>query len=307
MTEKRLLDNEFSGGELGCLFQKAAFYNLHAENKGHFFEWMEAQQVVASVHFSVCRDGFWRSPSRGTFAGYATKVGIRMESLFAFCDATEVILKLRGAQHIEVLPAPMAHDPIAFANQLYLLRTRGYEMTHCDINHSLEVDSRNLAERMTLSNFKRMLKGQREGLVAEELPLSALPAVYETLEANRASKGYTLSMSLSQLQAMAQALPGVLILFGCRDGCDLIASAVCLLLSTSILYVYCWGDRPSYATFSPVISVADAIYRYCQTRHVRLLDVGTSTVNEEPNFGLIQFKRGLGFSESLKVRMCKSL
>jgi hypothetical protein len=35
----------------------------------------------------------------------------------------------------------------------------------------------------------------------------------------------------------------------------------------------------------------------------KLLDVGISTLHAQPNFGLINFKRNLGFTESLKLEM----
>jgi hypothetical protein len=56
-----------------------------------------------------------------------------------------------------------------------------------------------------------------------------------------------------------------------------------------------------------VVTLADAIYTHCQTQGTRLLDVGTSTVDRQPNFGLIQFKSGLGFSASLKLRMTRNI
>ena len=51
----------------------------------------------------------------------------------------------------------------------------------------------------------------------------------------------------------------------------------------------------------------DATLDFAQEHGFRLLDAGISTVAGEPNLGLIHFKRGLGFSESLKLRMTKTL
>lgn len=307
MAENRLLDNVFADGEMGCLFQRASFYHLHAENNGHFFEWQEKTKVVATVHFTDCGNGLWRSPARGTFAGFASSKALPMDSLFAFHDAAESVLKSAGAQHLEILPSPMAHDPVFAARQLYLLRARGYHLTQCDLNHSLEVDSRSLADRMTYGNLKRMRKCLRDGLVAQELPGSALPAVYDTIATNRTHKGHAMSMSLQQIQAMADQIPDALVLFGCRDGDVLAAAALCLRLSPHVIYVFYWGDLPGYASHSPVVALANAIYAYCQQQSVRLLDVGTSTIDRAPNFGLIAFKQGLGFTESLKTRMRKAL
>lgn len=307
MADYRLHDNAFVGGGPGSLFQQAGFFRLHAGGQGRFFEWAQGDRVEATLHFTPVGEGLWRSPARGTFAGLAFDAGLRSEELFAFYDAVESVLRAEGARRLEVLPAPMAHDPAAFANQLYLLRARGYEMSHCDLNQSLEVDARGLSERMTYGNQKRLRKCQREGLVAGPLPPSALAEVYDTLAANRASKGHAMSMTLAQLQTMVDTFPEAVVLFGSRDGERLAASALCLRLSPAVLYVFYWGDQPGYASLSPVVSVADAIYAYCQAQGLRQLDVGTSTVDRDPNFGLIQFKRGLGFTESLKVRMSKTL
>jgi len=307
MPEYRCLDNSFVGMGLGSLFQQAEFFNLHSAGQGSYFEWAEASRVVASIHFTDVGNGLWRSPARGTFAGFAFQSNLHIEDLFAFYDEVESSLRDQGAHNLEILPAPMAHDQVAFSNQFYLLNTRGYRMTHCDLNHSLAVNSLSLPERMTYGNQKRLNKCRREGLTAEQLPLSALSIVYETLASNRASKGLSMSMTLLQLRTMADAFPDNMVLFGCRDGEALAAAALCLRLSSSVMYVFYWGDRPGYASLSPVVAVADAIYSYCQAAGLSLLDIGISTKDSEPNYGLIQFKRGLGFVESLKVRMSKSL
>jgi hypothetical protein len=311
MAEYRLLENVFArcnvGTSLGGLFHSPAFFKMHAAGSGTFFEWEQDGKVVASIHFTAVEQGLWRSPARGTYAGFACAPGLRLESMLAFHDAVQARLATLGATRIEILSAPMAHDPVAFSNQIYLLRMRGFEITQCDLNHSLQVDARDLGERMSYGNLKRLRKCEREGLVAEELPLSALAKVYDTVAANRASNGHVMSMTLAQLQAMADCFPEAMVLFGSSGGDQLAAAALCFRLDADVLYVFYWGDRPGYASLSPVVSVADAIYRYCQRQGLRMLDVGTSTVGSEPNHGLIQFKRGLGFTESLKVRMTRTI
>jgi len=316
MAETRLLENvhaarataQAGGVALGALFQGSDFFEHHAGGRGAYFEWEDDGRVVASIHYTpVGDDGLWRSPARGTFGGYAFVPELRIDSLLAFHDAVHARLAALGARRVEVLPAPMAHDPVAFANQCYVLRARCYETTHCDLNHSLEVDARPLGERMSYGNLKRLRKCEREGLVGTPLAIDALPEVVETLVANRAMKGHVLSMTLPQLQAMAARFPDAMRLFGCRDGERLAAAALCLELGGGVLYVFYWGDLPGYANLSPVVAVADAIHRHAQAAGLRLIDVGTSTLDREPNPGLIQFKRALGFGESLKLRLARDL
>jgi hypothetical protein len=49
--------------------------------------------------------------------------------------------------------------------------------------------------------------------------------------------------------------------------------------------------------------LASNIYAFCAREGFAVLDVGISTLHEEPNFGLVNFKRNLGFTESLKLEM----
>lgn len=303
MGELRLVEKGGSRDGPGCLFQTPAFFRLHAREAAHYFEWVHKGRVAACVHFTRGVDGLWRSPGRGTFAGYAMREDLRHEELFAFHSAVVARLADEGARQIEVLPAPMSHDPIAFANQVYMLRASGFRLTRCDLDQSLEVTAPPLAERMSYANLKRLRKCRREGLEAQLLPASALAAVYDTLAANRARKGRELSMSHAELQVMAREFPQAMLLFGCTDGERLAAAALCLRLSARVMHVFYWGDAPGYSAFSPVVMLAEAIYAHCQATGVGLLDLGTSTVDIEPDFGLLHFKHGLGFKESLKVRM----
>lgn len=307
MSHPQLLINAFIEAEIGSLFHKPAFFQLHARESGRYYQWTDGRRILGVIHFTELEKGVWRSPARGTFAGYAWDQDLSVEQIFAFHDAVETDLVTNGAHRIEILLAPMAHDPILFSNLTYLLRTRGYATEICDLNHAIAISTVPLAERMTYGNRKRLRKAEREGLVARRVGAEHLPAVYDAIAANRVAKGNTVSMRLDQLEEMARIFPDSMILFGMEANDGFAASAVCLRLSDAILYVFYWGDRPGHAALSPVVALADAIYTYCQDAGITLLDVGTSTIDHEPNFGLIQFKRGLGFTESLKVRLVKQI
>jgi hypothetical protein len=301
-----VLHDEFRG-EPDSLFHLAEFHALHrAQRPGGYFELFDGRQVRASIHFTALGDGTWRSPARGTFGGLWADPELGLAELQSFLGEVDGTLLAAGARRAEVLPMPQAHDPVGFARSVYVFRGLGYEIESCDLNHSLQVDERPLAERMSYGNRKRLNKCLREGLAARELAASELRQVYDALAANRESKGYQLSMTLHQVQDMAERFSDRVVLFGVPTDCVLAAAALCLRLSKDILYVFYWGDRPGFATQSPVVAIAECIYRFCQTSGIRLLDVGTSTLDRVPNHGLIQFKGGLGFSECLKLRLAKT-
>ena len=113
-------------------------------------------------------------------------------------------------------------------------------------------------------------------------------------------------MSLEQVRQMAVLFPQRLHLFAVyRDDSrqEMVAAALCLALSPQVLYVLYWGDGPDMRSYSPVAMLASHIYAFCAREGFTVLDVGISTLHEEPNFGLVNFKRNLGFTESLKLEM----
>lgn len=305
MTSGRLLEDGFRHAP-ESLFHRPEFYHLHADQESVFFEWLVDEKVVASIHFGPIGDGLWRSPARGTYAGYWTTPAISVDELLAFHAAVETRLKVLGATSLEILPVPEAHSQSRFAIQCYALLSSGFRIGQCDLNYTARMDGP-LSERMSYGNRKRLKKCANEGLIAERLPLQDIDAVYAVIAANREGKGYPLSMTLEQVREMAVAFPEDLLLFGMTSAGELIAGAICLRVDQDVLYVFYWGDRPGYSALSPVVTLAAAIADCCRAMGISLLDVGTSTVGAEPNAGLIHFKRGLGFEESLKLRLIKSL
>jgi hypothetical protein len=144
----------------------------------------------------------------------------------------------------------------------------------------------------------------REGLIAQAVRLAEYLNVYRVIEDNRRRRGFPMTMSAEQLGDMARAFPDRLHLFAViAPGTppSMCAAAVTIALTESILYVLYWGDAAGMETYSPIALLASSIYDFCQARTFTRLDVGTSTVAGVPNHGLIQFKRNLGFVESLKL------
>lgn len=303
-TEGRLLENQFRT-KPDSLFHDPDFYRLHATPSSRFFEWEVGGAVRGIIHFDQVKEEYWRSPARGTYCGYHSVKGLSLDQLVSFNEAVELRLTQLGAKSVEILPAPEAHDVPMFANTLYALLRAGYAIERCDIDHCLTTTASGLFEVMSYGNRKRLKKCEREGMTPRRLELDDLARVYETITVNRSAKGYAVSMELAELEAMAACIADRIVLFGIPDGSMLIAAAICLQVRSDILYIFYWGDRPGYSTLSPVVSLASHIYDYCLTNGLRLLDAGTSTVGADMKLGLINFKAGLGFQESLKVRLVK--
>jgi RimJ/RimL family protein N-acetyltransferase len=303
----RLVENEFMASNLDLLFNQPEYFRLHDNGTGRFFQWQEGERIVGAVHFTSVAEGIFRSPALGTFGGYSFDGDPNPPRMLAFHDAVEERLREIGARELEILLAPADHDQAAFATVVYVLQSRGFQIGRTDLNYSLEVNDQPFERRISYGNRKRLKKCAREGVLARQFGNDRLDDVYEVIARNRAQKNYPVSMTLEGLREMVELFPDRFSLFGAEFEGALIASAVCIALTGDILYVFYWGDLPGHSERSPIVPVAEQIYSFAQEHGFRLLDAGISTVAGEPNLGLIHFKRGLGFSESLKLRMTKAL
>ena len=233
--------------------------------------------------------------------------GVTLDDLQAFISEVSAYLQARGGKVLQVLLPPLQHDPADVSVQYFLFRAQGFGESLVDLNYAQCVDHQPFVEKINYAKRQRLNKCRREGFEVSAVAAERLPDVYATIAENRASRGYPMTMGEESLRQMQELFPDAVQLYACEHQGQMAAAAICLRLSPDVLYVLYWGDRPGYRRYSPVVLIADCLYQSCQTRGIGLLDVGTSTQDLQPNFGLIRFKRALGFSESLKFRWRSAL
>lgn len=302
-----ILENSFHQNCTDNFFCNPTFYKKISSKESVYFELKSKNQIAAKIFFSALPDSKWRSPGRGTYSGYVFDDNLPISDLFSFHQSVCQTISKKGGKYIEILLPPQSHDPVSFSKQFYMLLSDGFFVSRCDLNYSLNINSDNFLDRISYGNIKRCKKCSREGWIANQLPTSSLIDVYKTIETNRKSKGNVVSMALTELQEMVELFPDKYVLFGIEVNSILIASAICIRVSKNVLYVFYWGDLPGYNSFSPIVLLAKSIYEYCQREKIQFLDIGTSTIGSQMNEGLMKFKSGLGFSESIKVQMSKTI
>jgi hypothetical protein len=301
--------NAFLAAEGNHLFNEPAYFRLHSGAEEDCYAQLvrrNDQRVFATLAFHASAGGVFVSPGRGTYGGLSLNAEIELLVLDRFVTAVVMHLRAQGARSVRVRCAPASHDPALFAMSFNMLSRLGFQPCEAELNHDMCIDERAFIDRIDYGNVKRIRKTEREGFVCDRLDEEALPAVHALLAENRARLGVTISMSVDQLRQMVSLFPQRLHLFAVyRDNSrqEMVAAALCLALSPQVLYVLYWGDGPDMRSYSPVAMLAAHIYAFCAEQGFALLDVGISTLHAEPNFGLVNFKRNLGFTESLKLEM----
>jgi hypothetical protein len=289
------------------LFNEPAYFRLHSSSPRDIYAQLVRRsdaKVYATVAFFEIDDGQYASPKRGTFGGLSLNDPLEFETIERFVGALMTWMTAQGARMVRLRTAPASHDLAAFSTMLNVLTRSGFQLSVQELNYDLRVDERAFIDRIDYGNAKRLRKAAREGFFAERIGHEWCESVHAVIEQNRARLGVSVSMSAAQLRQMVDLFPEKMHFFAAfrhADRNEMVAASVCIALTESIFYVLYWGDIDGMSAHSPVVLLASAIYEYCQQSGFQVLDAGISTLQGEPSYGLMRFKRSLGFEASAKL------
>jgi hypothetical protein len=305
----QVVTNEFVGCEWCAIFNTSKFFNLHKTGRAFYFQLClgNPRESVGVVHFTESEPGSFRSPRRGTFGGFEFNRPLRLEVIERFVDEVEQVLKDNGAKRIELLDPPASFDAYNGGVVANVLGRRGYVPRTPDLAYLLQVDGGPLWEKLKPSRRQRIHRCQRQGITVAEVGPDRQKEVYDVIVENRNVRHFPVTMTYDAIQEMVHAFPDRMLFFGAFDGSEMIASSICVKVSSSVLYVFYWGDRPGYEQLSPVSLLAQCIYDYAQQAQFNRIDFGTATNGGEPIYGLINFKREIGCFSSPKPTYVKLL
>jgi hypothetical protein len=103
------------------------------------------------------------------------------------------------------------------------------------------------------------------------------------------------------------AFPGRYPLFAVMANGKICAAAISILVTGDILSNFLVNQEGVYNKLSPSVLLMEGIYDYCRRHDVTLFDLGTSALNGEPNFSLLDFKLHLGAIPVSKLSFHKQI
>ena len=303
-----VLVNSFLPAPWTHLFNTPQFFELHRTENACYLQLVAnaSGEVLGTIHFAEPSAGVFRSPRLGTFGSFDFKESPCVELVELFADETERILRERGAREIEIVSPPFAHTPELSHLVLLTLHQRGYHATPHSLNQSVRLDDRPFSTRVDADSRRRLVRARQAGLATRQLTsLDELSAAYDVILDNTRRKGYQLSMTWDRVRDMAETFGARVYGFGVFGEAQPAAAAITLRVSRDVVYVFYWGDAAGFSGVSPTVLLAEAIYEHARSEGARWMDIGTSTNNGAPNYGLIHFKRNLGCEASLKFTYSK--
>ena len=287
------------------LFHNPEFLALKGKSgwRSFFVTHPKQKKVVVSLFLHV--EGDVASSSRQSpFGTIEFSSDILPETLYKFLEFVEG--KLAGIRKIIIKSSPFYYDAAKSGLLQTFLFNRGYEVIDAEVGAVLPITAsfEDGLNRLEKRHLKKCVESDLHYIFHD---VKELENIYAFIHSCRQRKGYPLSMTLQELLLAAEAFPDRYLPVGVYHQNELIAASIAVRITSDILYNFYADHAAAYDHLSPVVFVVKALHDYCEKYNVKMLDMGTSALDRQPNFGLLNFKLRLGGIPTPKLTFEKTV
>lgn len=273
--------------------------NQHKAEKLHFLMFYSGG-IRYGLILGERGDGCLCSPFSAPFGGFTSN----KPQNFEIIDDAVVALKKYAVQqgrHIVITLPPLFYDEIQIP--LFINALQRHAGTHfIDVNYHFQLSDfavyNTVMERNARKNLNHALKENLTFMHIRTDDVDGVKRAYAVIKANREELGYPLRMSLDDVLRTIDIIPADFFLL--THGGEDVAAAQVFHVTYNIYQVIYWGDRRQFSYLRPMNSLAYNIFDYYYRQGIEILDIGPSTEKGIPNYGLCNFKAGIGCRVSTK-------
>jgi hypothetical protein len=301
------IDASFTYGFTLSMFNMREHLLLQEKQRWYsFFTCERATRTInALIHFHII-DGLASSPLRAPYGGLEYSDDLPNEALFEFISFVNERLKALEVKKVIIKSSPEIYQRHTSPLATFLIN-HGYVISSSEVSAALTVSTDPLDEKLHRSEKRKLEKCKTAGLSFRKLPIDQLEKVYNFIKGCRGKKNFELSMSFENLAQTVSSFKDNFFLFGVYDENKLAAASIAIKAKEDILYEFYHDHDDAYDQLSPVVLLVSGIYDFCRSNKFRLLDLGTSSLGNKPNFPLLHFKLLLGATMSNKFTFEKTL
>lgn len=252
--------------------------------------------------------GCLNSPFSAPFGGFSTlDPFLQLPYIESAVQALEGYAAGKGLSSLRLLLPPLFYDHAFLTKVTHVLHRCGWGVERVDLNFYYA-----LARAETEGPLPRMTYSARRNIrLAGEQPFSLVKGksqadimqAFALIKANRAVKGYTLSLDENTLLATSAVLAMESFLLYLDH--TPVAAALVYMASPTVPQVVYWGDLPGFAAYKPMNLLTYQLYTHYKEAGYAYLDTGTAMLGDAPNYGLVEFKESIGCVISPRLSFVK--
>lgn len=262
--------------------------------------------VEGHIHFYL-KDDVVRSSIQSPFGGIEFTNLVDNKTIFHFIEFVYEKLKGRGVKDLMIVNPPHGYDPPRQAVIETFMLNLGFTVSTSEVGSFITVSEKPFLVILHPRKKRKLSQTLLSELQFKILSNDSLSEIYSFIETQRKEKNYQLSISLEHLRKSVGKLNDVYKFFAVFDGDKVVAASVAVIVSKNILYHFISDHIRKVGDAKPVLLLMNGIYDYCVRSNIKLLDLGTSAKESQPNFKLIKFKSEIGGQTTHKFTFMKRL
>ena len=276
-----------------------------------------------SVHYLLFKDSKYRlgiiggirnnaflSPFSAPFGGFSfLQEDVRVSNI----DEALVLLtewaKTKGLSGLKITLPPTIYQESFLAKQINSLYRSGFSIYKTDLNYAyhLQLFTEDYAASIWY-NARKNLKIALTNKFSLKIAASEIEkeSAYNIIRQNREARGFPLRMTWQQVQTSAAVMSTDFFLVE-NEAAITIAAAIVFYVAAGIVQVIYWADLPEYANLKTMNFLSFKLFEHYHQLNLNIIDIGPSTEDSIPNYGLCEFKESIGCSISCKFSFSKIL
>ena len=259
-----------------------------------------------SVHYLIFRDSKTRlglvigeknnvafspfSAPYGCFSFLDERIDIdKIDESIQVLDGYLIEKKISSTKFI--LP-PFCYNVSFLSKLVNSLSRNNYKTSIIDLNHIFKTSffdekyKENIHQK-TRNNLNKALKQNFVFQKTEDIDL-----VYSINSINKELRGFPLRMTLEQVKETLKIIKHDA--FVVKLNQDYVASALIYYTANNIVQIIYWGDILEFSSMKTMNFLSYKIFEYYKNAGIQIVDLGPSSENGIPNYGLCHFKESIG-------------
>lgn len=289
-------------------FNSAAFNVVnHYKCEKVFYLLFKDSKIRLGIIFGL-RDNKLNSPFSAPFGGFEyTSEDIRLQQIDEAIQALINWTNTNKFEGIKIVPPSFFYNS-NFLNKIFnCLYRAGFEKANVELNYqfpTIKFDE-NYQNSIWYNAKKNLKRALQSNVTFSKLEQSNGKEAYDVIAKNRAARGFPLRMTWEQVAETMNVI--AIDYFLVKKDSNAIGAAVIFHVAPEIVQVVYWGDLPEYSECKTMNYLSFNIFKHYKEQGIKIIDIGPSTENSIPNYGLCEFKESIGCDIAIKTEFYKKL
>lgn len=288
------------------IFNSVAFSELNKEkcNDVHYLLFKDTKLRLGAI-IGEDDNGLYM-PFSATYGGFCYNSNVAFQYYDAACVALrDYVQKMQKSLYITL--APSIYYSTDNSKTLSAFMRAGAEIESIEYNQHFELARFEHYEDMLDSKIRNKLRNALSGNLTfaklDDKNPDDVARAYEVIRINHYERGNPLRMTLQNVLDTIKIIPADFFVVSDNEGHD-VAAAQIFHTTKDIYQIVYWGDVPSFSYLKSMNFLSYKVFEYYYLQGaVKILDIGTSTENGVPNYGLCEFKENIGCFATLKYSL----